>query len=152
MYTPIWETGYQINEYGSLMGKDWLIKKPVRCKKNKDGKYYLQYTLYYDGKEHKYLVHRLVAQAFLWLDITDKKTYVCHKDDNPENNKTENLFLWTAKENIQDAVSKKRMNWKLTILDKKRIKVMFEKWLSNRVIGKIFDVSNVAIWKIRHSS
>jgi hypothetical protein len=152
MFTLIEETGYQINEEWLLMGKDWLIKKPVRCKKNKDGKYYLQYTLYYDWKEHKYLAHRLVAQAFLWLDIKDKKTYVCHKDDNPENNKVENLFLWTAKQNTQDAVSKKRMKRKLTDLDRRRIKHMFDKWLSNRAIGKIFDVSNVAIWKIRKVS
>ena len=57
----------------------------------------------------KFYVHRLVAQAFLWLDIENKRIFVCHKDDNPENNCVDNLFLWSCKENHYDMVNKWRM-------------------------------------------
>ena len=40
-------------------------------------------------------ISRLVAQAFLWLDISDSKMLACHKDDNPCNNRLDNLFLCT---------------------------------------------------------
>ena len=66
-----------------------------------------------------YLVHRLVASAFLWLDLNsfnNPKTSlcVCHKDDNPSNNRVDNLFLWTSKENNHDMWKKNRwvrMHW-----------------------------------------
>lgn len=57
----------------------------------------------------KYLLSRIMAAAFLWLDINDSKMYVCHKDDNPLNNSIDNLFLWTSKENHTDMVNKWRM-------------------------------------------
>lgn len=60
-----------------------------------------------------FFVHRLVAAWFLWLDLysfnfgTDW-LFVCHKDDNPFNNKSENLFIWTAKDNSTDMSRKWR--------------------------------------------
>lgn len=59
-------------------------------------------------------VSRLVAQWFLWLNIEDSKTLVCHKDDNVENNKLENLFLWSHQDNSNDCSSKWRTSkpWK----------------------------------------
>lgn len=55
-------------------------------------------------------VSRLVAQAFLWLDISSRWNLVCHKDDNPMNNIVTNLFIWTPKDNTQDMISKWRCN------------------------------------------
>ncbi|MBL7790941.1 MAG: HNH endonuclease [Saprospiraceae bacterium] len=43
--------------------------------------------------DKKYLVHRLVANAFLGLDLKNKSMVACHKDDNTENNNVENLFV-----------------------------------------------------------
>lgn len=63
-------------------------------------------------RKHLY-IHRLVAQAFLWLDINNNKMLVCHKDDNPANNNVENLFLWTHKDNVQDMIKKNRHKWLL---------------------------------------
>lgn len=62
-------------------------------------------------------VHRLVASAFLWLDLNsfiNPKTSlcVCHKDDNPWNNRYDNLFLWTNKDNHNDMMNKKRRIFK----------------------------------------
>lgn len=72
----------------------------------------------------KYLclyIHRLVWQAFLWLDINNNKMFVCHKDDNPLNNHVDNLFLGTHQDNVDDMIKKWRQlkykwrnNWELS--------------------------------------
>lgn len=53
-------------------------------------------------------VHRLVWQAYFWIDINDRKICVLHKDDDPSNNHVDNLFIGTAKDNVQDMMSKGR--------------------------------------------
>lgn len=68
--------------------------------------------LYKNGKRKRQSVHRLVWQAFLWLNISDTKIFVCHKDDNPLNNNVDNLFLWTRSDNMRDCVNK----WRLYLL------------------------------------
>ena len=50
---------------------------------------YCQVTLYKDTKRKKYLVHRLVAEAF--IPNPDGLPHINHKDENPENNKADNL-------------------------------------------------------------
>ena len=61
-----------------------------------------------DGKT--YLVHRLVASAFLGMDINDEKTFVQHGDDNQQNDNVENLSLGTNTSNTQDKVNKDRQH------------------------------------------
>lgn len=66
-------------------------------------------TLYSpNDRKYHYKMARLVAQAFLGLDYDDKYTLVCHKDDDWENNKLDNLFLGTHKDNTMDSISKWR--------------------------------------------
>ncbi len=84
---------------------------------------YLKVKLTKNGIQKIYSVHRLVAQAFLWLNIDDKKMFVCHKDETLINwilnNSEWNLFLWTAKDNSLDCLNKWRnrhtlfKKWKL---------------------------------------
>lgn len=70
-----------------------------------------------------FYLHRLVAQAFLWLDINNPKILVCHKDDNPLNNNIKNLFLWTSKDNIQDMIRK----WRSISQIKKKVLLKYKK-------------------------
>lgn len=93
-----------------------LQTEPVRILKwwkKKQSTTYKCITLYteFDRKYH-YKIARLVAQAFMWLDYNDKYTLVCHKDDNGMNNKLDNLFLWTHKDNTQDSINKGRCKLK----------------------------------------
>jgi predicted XRE-type DNA-binding protein len=107
--------------------------------------------------QRKFYIHRLVAQAFLWLDIDDWKMYVCHKDDNPLNNRVDNLFLWTCKDNHNDMVQKWRMavNWMLpqTKLSKEIIEFIRDsKWKINQsTLAKMFDISQPHISNIHNN-
>lgn len=86
-------------------------------------------------KDKKYKmrkIHRLVAQAFLWLNIEDKKIMVCHKDDNPINNRADNLFLWTHQDNIDD----KMMKWR------------YKKWVKYKSVVQLSkDWIVIKIWE-----
>lgn len=57
---------------------------------------------YLPGKERKYLVHRLVYQAF--IGELDNTKVINHIDGNPKNNHVSNLEQVTQKENIHHAI------------------------------------------------
>lgn len=90
---------YFINNYGTVYNKRL---KELRKDKTKGG--YLRVTLYKNGKPKHFLIHRLVAQAF----IPNPKNLpeVNHIDNNPVNNRVENLAWCTAKENSRWSKSK----------------------------------------------
>lgn len=58
---------------------------------------YCQVTLYKPGTKKKFLVHRLVAEAF--LDNPNNYQYINHKDETRTNNNVENLEWCTARYN-----------------------------------------------------
>ncbi|QHJ80736.1 MAG: hypothetical protein [Bacteriophage sp.] len=58
--------------------------------KGRDVNGYLQICLSHKGKRHERRVHRLVAEAFLGLDI-ESDVVVNHKDEDKSNNNVENL-------------------------------------------------------------
>ncbi len=62
--------------------------------------------LYKDGKCKQFTIHRLVAQVF--IPNPDNLPQVCHKDDNPLNNRVDNLFWGTQKDNHDDCHIKGR--------------------------------------------
>ena len=74
--------------------------------KNKNG--YLKVILCKDGKQEGFLVHRLVANAFIKNDNLQEKIEVNHKDFNRQNNNVENLEWITPKENIQHSWNDKK--------------------------------------------
>ena len=110
-----------------------------------------------------YSVHRLMWLVFLWLNLQDTKTFVCHKDDNPSNNHIDNLFLWTHSDNMQDMINKGRwwwaliMNWqwdkhpqsKLTKDNVIQIRDMLSNWTEPLEIANTFKVSQGHICNIR---
>ena len=72
------------------------ILKPKVCKRGDS-----RVSLWKDGREKTFLVHRLVAMAFL-PNPQNKKT-VNHIDGNPKNNRLENLEWATYEENNNHA-------------------------------------------------
>lgn len=84
---------YAITEDGKLWS--YRRKKFLRIQDNGIG--YKICTLYKNGKATMYYIHRIVAQAFIpnpnnWPQIN-------HKDENPANNRVENLEWCTQEYN-----------------------------------------------------
>lgn len=81
---------------------------------------YKQVSLYYDDALHSYLLHRLVALAFIERmddDLDMGREFVNHKDGNPSHNYVWNLEWVTASENMQHAVDTGL--WKLPLGEKR---------------------------------
>lgn len=117
-YIPGYEGLYKISNYGSI----YAVKcgKIRKLRVNKDGYYIV--ILSKNDKKKSYLVHRLVAEAFIdkknckkWgNDNIYKYILVNHKDENKLNNKVDNLEWCTNKYNVM--YSKKSNAKKLTQL------------------------------------
>ena len=85
-----YEGKYQVSNKGRIKslnyrrtGKEWVLKP----KKRKDG--YLMVRLNKEGKEKGYLIHRLVARAF--IPNTENYSEINHKDEDKANNAANNL-------------------------------------------------------------
>ena len=90
---------YQISNKGRVKS---LGNNKTRKEKIRDGKIgnrgYKKISLCKNGKEKKYSIHRLVAEAF--LPNPDNLPVVNHKDENKLNNNVENLEWCTQAYNV----------------------------------------------------
>ncbi len=87
---------YQISNYGTVKSLKYGKERILKLAKDKGG--YLTVDLFKQGKHKMCKVHRLVAQAF----IPNPNNYleVNHKDENPANNRANNLEWCDRKYNI----------------------------------------------------
>ena len=158
-----YERLHQVSNLGNIKG---LVTNSHRRKGIKkpwvDKDWYLYITLFHEWHRKNHRIHRLVAQAFLW---NIKWKIVMHLDDDPKNNKVDNLRIGTQKENIQDCVNKWRMkdnsenlvhnkwekhfNSKLTDLKVKSIKILLKDWYRWVDIADIYWISKYTISLIK---
>ena len=107
---------YEVSNTGQVRSLDRYIKNghsSYRLHKGKvisllKGEYgYIQVNLYYNGKNYKKYVHRLVAQAF--IPNPDNLPQINHKDEDKTNNRVDNLEWCTAKYNINYGTRKDKV-------------------------------------------
>ena len=108
-----YEGKYQTSNRGNVKSLNYRgTGKEKILKPQKTGDSYLQVHLYLDGKGKFYLVHRLVAQAF--LPNPDNLPEVNHKDENPKNNNVDNLEWCTSKYNSNYGTRNQRVAEKIS--------------------------------------
>lgn len=102
-----YEGKYQVSNLGNIKNLKYLNsnKTKLMCLK-KHNKGYKQVELSKNHKTKTYLVHRLVAQAF----IPNPNNYplINHKDFNKQNNNVENLEWCNQSQNMKHSCSKIR--------------------------------------------
>lgn len=95
-----YEELYQVSNLGRVKRKKY---KKIFCEKilkqKTDRRGYKRIILSKQGKTKIYLVHRLVANAF--IENKYNKPYINHKDENTSNNKVDNLEWVTNSENLK---------------------------------------------------
>lgn len=103
---------YQVSNFGRIksLPRKGTYARILKPSTNKDG--YLQVHLCKNGKLKTFLVHRLVAEAF--LDNPNNLPQVNHKDENPQNNNVENLEFCSAKYNTNFGNRNKKIAEKMT--------------------------------------
>lgn len=155
---PNYEGLYQISNLGRVKSLNF---NKTKIRKTQSKKRYITVNLSKDGKTKYYLVHRLVAEAF----IPNPNNYPCvnHKDENPSNNHVDNLEWCTHEYNMSYGTRSKRVIEKLkgrefTEVHKRNIsKAMFQnggKKVRCKNTGEVFNsinearrkYGNVAIW------
>ena len=84
--------------------------KTIHCKILTPGieRGYLRVNLCKDNKVKQYQIHRLVATAF--LPNENNYPYINHKDENPSNNRVDNLEWCTPKYNANYGTLKERLS------------------------------------------
>lgn len=147
---------YEVSEEGQIKrakpGSGARVGRVVTPYIDKIGRH--RYKLADKNNQKKDLMgHRLVALAFLG-PAPEEKPYVCHKNGNPGDNRLENLYWGSQKENMAD--SKRHgtfcigVNQKQAKLDDekvRRIKELRTKGLSHQKIAD--TIGNVSFTAVR---
>lgn len=91
---------YQVSNLGNVKSLNYGKKgyeKMIATKENSCGRLWVM--LYKSGNAKPMQVHRLVGEAF--IENPNKYPQINHKDENPKNNKVDNLEWCTASYNIK---------------------------------------------------
>lgn len=98
-------SNYYISRTGKLYSKftgNWRLVKPAM----KDNGYLSNSLVGDDGKRKNFYRHGLVASTY--IPNPNHYPQVCHKDNDPENNRVSNLYWGTAKMNMGQCIEDKR--------------------------------------------
>lgn len=102
---------YQVSDYGNVRSLNYRKTGKIQYIRQFDtGNGYLSVALYCKGKKKEHKVHRLVALAFCKNGNPEKYNLVNHKDENPSNNKAENLEWCDNTYNVNYGTRNKRLS------------------------------------------
>ena len=104
VWSPIPNTDelYYVSNYGNVKRNNKILKKYIQ----KSG--HCRITISIKNKQKRFLIHRLVAQAFIPNPNNYKQ--VGHFDGNPLNNNVFNLYWCNQKQNINNEISRLKIS------------------------------------------
>lgn len=151
--------GYQVSNFGRVRSIGNNKSRKTKILKTSDCRGYLQVKLYKDKKGYSFLVHRLVAEAFIPNHYN--LSQVNHKDEDkhnnfagtPENNFTDGNLEWCdAKYNSNYGTrikrcSEKKINGKLSkeVLQYSKSGCFIKKWPSLKEIERKTGLNHTSI-------
>lgn len=128
--------------YGKMKSK--IKGRILKPSTNHDN--YYQVVLSKNGKSKMFRLHRIVAQTF--IQNTQNKEQVNHKNGNKLDNRVENLEWCTCKENIQHALDNNLIKCE-RIINQYDLKMNFiKKWRSISEAKRILKISDSDIIKV----
>lgn len=145
-WTPAPVAGYELSPHGLVRNRQGKVLKPFS-----DSKGYQQVEL----KGTKYLMHRLIAEAFV-RGKSDIHNQINHIDGDRRNNAADNLERCDQSHNMKHAFrtglaskkSPRKMNaWKRRVASR----AVAIPGLSDEYIASALGVSSAAVWSIRHN-
>ena len=138
---------YQVSDFGRVRSKKYGYWKVLKTKTN--GRGYLQVGLYKGNKAKPFLVHRLVADAFI-PNTDSSKTLINHINEIKYDNRVSNLEYCTPKynTNYNNVQFRKKNSKRLKIKDlydpNLSIKQNIELFKSNEI-----ECSRYTVWRLR---
>ena len=127
---------YQVSDLGRVRSRKSGEWKVMSASKNNSG--YLIVQLSKDGKKKHFLVHRLVAQAFIPND-DESKTQINHRNEIKSDNRVSNLEYCTAQYNMNyNGLYWRRKNYK-----RHKLKDLYRPDLSAKQNLEIFKANGI---------
>ena len=123
----------------SRMGREFEVTYKGRIRKlwaNENG--YLFATFKDNGKLKTYRVHRLVAEVF--IPNPDNLPFINHKDENPSNNRVDNLEWCTHEYNVRYGTTIMRIR----DTQLKRANAVLQLDMEGNVLGKFMSLERAA--------
>lgn len=135
---PNYEGLYQVSNLGRVKSLNYNHTKQEKILKQANNKGYLYVLLYNQKKRTLHKIHRLVATAF--IPNPNNLPFINHKDENPLNNRADNLEWCTAAYNSNYGTNIQRRSKKLTNRQD----------LSKQVFQYDFEGKIIKIWQSTH--
>lgn len=135
---------YCVSSWGRIISyaryKEGRILRPMICNNG-----YLAIDLRKNGKYERYLIHRLVAEAF--IPNPHHLPCVNHKDESRNNNRMDNLEWCTNKYNSNYGTIKNRMSeaHSISISQYTKDNVFIKLWPNAREIERQLGFDNTAV-------
>ena len=127
---------YQVSDLGRVRSRKSGEWKVMSASKNNSG--YLIVQLSKDGKKKHFLVHRLVAHAFIPND-DESKTIINHKNECKDWNKVDNLEYCTQQYNV----TYNDVNWRRKNGKRRKIAKLYNPDLTIRQNLDIFKANGI---------
>lgn len=143
--------GYQVSDYGNVRSKNWRGTKTIRNLAPKpQNRGYLQVEITSDeGTKKTFLIHRLVAEAF--LEKPNGATEINHIDENKRNNKAENLEWCDGSGNmkayIKNHIATKPITRKERITQITKSGDVVREWENATLIKRELGYHPTSIWR-----